>query len=126
MPSNWNVKPPITEDATAVELRPSNHEPTFVPLDDFLQVDAASRPRIRVAVRGFLNEHCPGRHGVSFIAGRGKLIADLSSMAGKRVTFGEAVKLAQSALNKSQVRSIRESDARDLARMICAPAVDVR
>lgn len=129
------MKPPLTEDSTAKELHPAvdSFAPasstladgaTFLPLDDFLHVEVLQRPSLRGAVRNFLLEHCTRGGGIFFIAGRGKLIAELASLSAQRVTFGEVVKHATGALRKSESKVIRELDGRELARVLCMPAVD--
>ena len=125
---------PISDLGTATTLHtavetvtaPAVSEPAFVPLDEFLRVDVIARASLRVAVRTFLQEHCARRGGISLIAGRGKLIADLSAIAGQRVTFGEVLKHVTEALAHSELRTIRGLDARELSAQLCLPAIAVR
>jgi hypothetical protein len=128
------MKPPFSGSSSAFEWRKGQSdlyetakpETTFVPLDDFLQVQMLSRESIRNTVRTFLEDHCTRRSGIVFIAARGKLIADFIALADKRCTFGEVVKAMQSALQKSSSGYIRQMDGRELARVLCIPAVDPR
>ncbi|HEY3781508.1 MAG TPA: hypothetical protein VGL56_10520 [Fimbriimonadaceae bacterium] len=128
------MKPPFSGSSNAFEWRKSQQglyetpkpETTFLPLDDFLQVQMLSRASIRNTVRSFLEDHFGRRSGIAFIAARGKLIADFIDLAEKRFTFGEVVKAIQSAIQKTTSGYIRQVDARELARVLCIPALDPR
>jgi len=98
-------------------------EGNCVQLDDFLQVEVLARPSLRTATQIFLREHCGNPHGVSFIAARGKLIAELLAHSGQPMSFGDLVARTKTALDKSELKCIGVLDARELARSLCIPAV---
>jgi hypothetical protein len=130
-----NMKLPFSESGSAarqvklnekVAAATPTHETTYVQLDDFLQVEVVQKATLRSHVRTFLTEHCSRSHGISFVAGRGKLIAEMGNIQGQRLTFGEVVKHTRHALDRSDNRAIRGLDAREMARVLCVAAVDVR
>lgn len=109
--------------AYSVEEQVTTRGATYVPLDDFLQVEVLDQERIRTAVKTFLTEHPVKAGKLSLLAARGKLIADLGSLGKQRLSFGEMVKCAEAALQKSDSEAFRRMDARELARVLCSPAL---
>lgn len=103
-------------------VRESSEETTTLPLDDFLTVQVAHLPYLRRAIRDFLEEHCARPRGLLFVAARGKLVAEFVPVASLKLSFGEVVKQAREAVNRSEFAHIRRLDARDLARALCAAA----
>lgn len=132
------MKPPPSDSSAAFEWNRSSSESasfavpepqthaTYVPLDDFLQVEVLDKEKIRVAVKTFLIEHQAKGSLLMRLATRGKLIADLGNLSKQRFTFGEVVKLVESALHRSDSDTVRGVDPRELARLLCVPAVDHR
>jgi hypothetical protein len=125
-PSISNLTPALRLHKPAPSSEPLASGGESVPLDEFLQVEVISRQTIRSTVRGFLSDHCSHRKGLSYIAGRGKLIAELAAIAEKQLTFGDVVKHSKLALNKSEFRAFRQMDERELARALCVPAIELR
>ena len=97
-----------------------------VALDDYLKIHVVEKPSMRAGVQEFLQGHCQARSGIDFIAGRGKLIAELICLSGHRMTFGDLVTACRAALARSEYKPFHALDARDLARMLCTAAVDLR
>ncbi len=100
--------------------RESTEETTTLPLDDFLTVHVAHLPDLRGAIRDFLREHCAKPRGLSFVAARGKLVAEFVPVASQELSFGEVLKQARAAVSRSEFADIRKIDARDLASAVCA------
>jgi hypothetical protein len=103
-------------------VRETTEEVTTLPLDDFLMVQVAQTPNLRSAVREFLQEHCARPRGLSFVAARGKLVAEFVPVSAQKVSFGEVVKQAREAVKRSEFKNIRAVDPRDLARALCSAA----
>jgi len=102
--------------------RELSEETTTLPLDDFLTVQVAQLPDLRGAIREFLREHCVKPRGLSFVAARGKLVAEFVPVASQTLSFGEVVRQSREALKRSEFKGIRKIDARDLASAVCASA----
>src|SRR5205814_554510 len=88
---------------------------TYVPLDDFIQVEVMNEDKIRQATKIFLSDHGSKATSLSNLAARGKLIAELNASAKLKMTFGEFVKRVEAALRSSESAGYQSMDGRELA-----------
>ncbi len=90
-----------------------------------VRVYVRERPVMREIVRGFISSSVPERSSVPFVAGRGKLIAELATLCGQEMHFGDLLDRTHSALARSSAKEFRQLDPEKLARQISVAAVEL-
>lgn len=82
-------------------------------------------PAIREAVRQFIRENCVEKMSVTFVAGRGKLVADIGRLSGKELQFRELVGEVRSSLARAERTEFRSLNAEELSKWISVPSVEM-
>lgn len=92
---------------------------------DAMHTTVRGLPAIREAVREFIRENCVERMSVTFVAGRGKLVADIGRLSGKELQFRELVHEVHHSLQRAERSEFRTLSAEELSKRISMPSVEM-